>query len=67
MCEYCEKRKYILNEKKERLSISKSTFGYYLHYVNNMYIKNLGFINYCPICRTKISRRWTKFGRKGSD
>lgn len=56
MCEYCEKRKYILNEKKERLSISKSTFGYYLHYVNNMYIKNLGFIKYCPICRQKV--RW---------
>ena len=22
-------------------------------------------INYCPMCRTKISRRWTKLGRKG--
>lgn len=24
-------------------------------------------INYCPMCRTKTSRRWTKDGRKGSD
>ena len=24
-------------------------------------------INFCPICRTKTSRRWTKDGRKGSD
>ena len=24
-------------------------------------------INYCPMCRTKTSRRWTKIGRKEGD
>ncbi len=70
MCEYCEEQRIILYTfpvvlkilPVERMKNKKIIEKYYALSINEIaYTK----INYCPMCRTKISRRWTKLGRKG--
>ena len=78
MCEYCNKKAN--NKKLKDIDNDKEDFGQVVFLREpNLYIeldatdsdgyKACDFfeINFCPMCRTKTSRRWTKDGRKGSD
>ena len=56
MCMYCEKGKEIRNDNNIKSFISKAHFGYSIisQISNNCF--NLGFINYCPMCRKEARR-----------
>lgn len=59
MCEYCEKGKEIRNDNNIKSFISKAHFGYsIIVQTNKLYldVQNIGFINYCPICRKEAGR-----------
>lgn len=76
MCEYCNKKAN--NKKIKDIDNDKEDFGQVV-FISEPYLyieldatdsdgyKACDFfkINFCPKCRTKISRRWTKVGRKG--
>ena len=63
MCEYCEKGKGICKNKNElgiELHSGKAILVVYGLDKQGCDISVFCKINYCPMCRTKISRRWTK-------
>lgn len=53
MCEYCEKSKNISQCDKEyyKTFVSKGHFGYCLIFRFDGFVRSLGFIKYCPMCR----------------
>lgn len=64
MCEYCEKSKEIRNDNNIKSFISKAHFGYsIIVQTNKLYldVQNIGFINYCPMCRKEIRIKMCKF------
>ena len=66
MCKYCEekgKRENILEDEQLTLKIKKDrVLGFSIRAELEKCIISTN-INFCPKCRTKISRRWTKSGR----
>lgn len=59
MCEFCEKGKEIRNDNNIKSFISKAHFGYsIIVQTNKLYldVQNIGFINYCPMCRKEAGR-----------
>ena len=64
MCKYCEDEKKL--EERDNDNIYFTIYGRFLRVQGRVLSIPLGRaikINYCPKCRKKISRRWTKSGR----
>lgn len=68
MCKYCRKkgkRESMLEDEQLVLKIKKErVLGFSIRAELEKCIISTN-INYCPMCRTKTSRRWTKRKRKG--
>ena len=74
MCRYCEidnitneAKRNIRKNQRTTIKIVRNACNenlYYLSVDTNSYKKEIININYCPMCRKKTSRRWTKDGRK---
>lgn len=70
MCKFCKAKIYIQIERYTKPVLAPLTEVQQLEYelIDKTGFEYIEIPNrYCPMCRPKISRRWTKIGRKEGD